>query len=75
MILKKRISKSELIFICVGTPNKKNSNDVDLSFVFKAAKEIAKCTKNKKIIITKSTVPVGTGDEIEKLLKKLKKKY
>ena len=54
---------------------KKNSNDVDLSYVFKAAKEIAKCTKNKKIIITKSTVPVGTGDEIEKLLKKLKKKY
>ncbi len=72
--LKKAISKSELIFICVGTPNKKNSNDVDLSFVFKAAKEIAKCTKNKKILITKSTVPVGTGDSIEKLLKKLRKK-
>ena len=45
-----------------------------MSFVFKAAKEIAKCTKNKKIIITKSTVPVGTGDAIEKILKKLKKK-
>ncbi len=72
--LKKAIFKSELIFICVGTPNKKNSNDVDLSFVYKAAKEIAKCTKNKKILITKSTVPVGTGDAIEKLLKKLKKK-
>ena len=43
--LKKAISKSELIFICVGTPNKKNSNDVDLSFVFKAIKEIAKNTK------------------------------
>ena len=72
--LKKAIEKSELIFICVGTPNKKKSNDVDLSYVFKAAKEVAKSTKNKKILITKSTVPVGTGDYIEKLLKKLKKK-
>ena len=72
--LKKAITKSELIFICVGTPNKKNSNDVDLSFLFKAVKEVVKCTKNKKILITKSTVPVGTGDAIEKLLDKLKKK-
>tara|TARA_B100000886_G_scaffold254641_1_gene180185 strand:- start:1070 stop:2374 length:1305 start_codon:yes stop_codon:yes gene_type:complete len=72
--LKKAISKSELIFICVGTPNKKKSNKVDLSFVYKAAREIAASTKNKKIIITKSTVPVGTGDEIEKILKKLKRK-
>ena len=71
---KKAISKSELIFICVGTPNKQKSHDVDLSFVFKAVKEIAKSTKNKKIIITKSTVPVGTGDRIEKILKKLKRK-
>ena len=72
--LKMAISKSELIFICVGTPNKKKSNNVDLSFVFNAAREIAKSTKNKKIIITKSTVPVGTGDTIEKLLKKLKRR-
>ena len=72
--LKKAVSKSELIFICVGTPNKKKSNEVDLSFVFQAAREIAKSTKNKKIIITKSTVPVGTGDAIEKLLKNLRRK-
>ena len=72
--LKKAISKSEIIFICVGTPNKNKSNEVDLSFVFKAAKEIALSTNNKKIIITKSTVPVGTGDAIEKLIKRLKKK-
>ena len=72
--LKKAISKSKLVFICVGTPNKKNSNEVDLSNVFKAAREIAKFTKNKIILITKSTVPVGTGDAIQKLLKKLKKR-
>ena len=63
-----------MIFICVGTPNKKKSNKVDLSFVFQAAREIAKSTKNKKILITKSTVPVGTGDAIEKLLKNLRRK-
>ena len=40
--LKKALSKSELIFICVGTPNKKNSKQVDLSYVFKSIKEIAK---------------------------------
>ena len=72
--IKKAVSQSELIFICVGTPNKKKSQEVDLSYVFKAVKEIAKCTKKKKIIITKSTVPVGTGDKIEKILKKLKRK-
>ena len=72
--LKKAVSKSELIFICVGTPNKKKSNEVDLSFVFQAAREIAKWSKNKKIIITKSTVPVGTGDAIEKMLKNLRRK-
>ncbi len=72
--LQKAVSSSDLIFICVGTPTKKNSQKVDLSYVFKAVKEIAKSTKKKKIIITKSTVPVGTGDEIETILKKLKRK-
>ena len=72
--LKKAVLSSDLIFICVGTPTKKKSQEVDLSFVFKAVKEIAINSKNKKIIITKSTVPVGTGDQIEKILKKLRKK-
>ena len=72
--LKYAVSQSDLIFICVGTPTKKNSQKVDLSYVFKAVKEIAMSTKKKKIIITKSTVPVGTGDEIDKVLKKLRKK-
>ena len=67
------LSKSDIIFICVGTPNKKNSMAVDLSYIFNVAKEISKFSKNKKIIVTKSTVPVGTGDTIEKKLKNLKK--
>ena len=68
------IKKSDIIFICVGTPTKKGTQEVDLSYIFKAIKEIAKSTKNKKIIVTRSTVPVGTGDKIELILKKLRKK-
>jgi len=73
--LKDSILKSDIIFICVGTPTKKNGNDADLSQVYKVAKEISKSIKKFKIIITKSTVPVTTGDEIEKIIsKKVSKK-
>ena len=67
------LNKSDIIFICVGTPSKKNSKDVDLRYVFKVAKEISKFSSKKKIIITKSTVPVGTGDHNEKILNNKKK--
>jgi len=67
------VNKSDIIFICVGTPTKKNSSSVDLSYVLKAAKQIAKAAKKKKIIVTKSTVPVGTGDLLEKIFKNKKK--
>ena len=69
------INSSDIIFICVGTPTKKGSINVDLSYVFKCCKEILKKTKKKKILVMKSTVPVGTGDEIEKILKKKKKLF
>ncbi len=73
--LKDSILKSDIIFICVGTPTKKNVNDADLSQVYNVAKEISKSVKKFKIIITKSTVPVTTGDEIEKIIsKKVSKK-
>ena len=71
--LSEGISKSDIIFICVGTPAKKNSTSVDLSYVFKAAKQIVKFSKKKKIIVTKSTVPIGTGDLLEKIFKNKKK--
>ena len=71
--LKKAINDSDIIFICVGTPSKKGSLKVDLSFVFNCVRQILFFTKKKKIIVTKSTVPVGTGDEIEKIIKKKKK--
>ena len=75
--IKKAINLSDLIFICVGTPTRKGSLNVDLSYVYKCVKEILTHTKRKKIIITKSTVPVTTGDEIERILSKKnsKKKF
>tara|TARA_B100001996_G_scaffold111980_1_gene84785 strand:- start:504 stop:1802 length:1299 start_codon:yes stop_codon:yes gene_type:complete len=75
--LKDSIKKSDIIFICVGTPTKKNGKDADLSQIYSVTKEIAKSINKFKIIITKSTVPITTGDEIEKILQKKvnKKKF
>jgi UDPglucose 6-dehydrogenase len=72
--LKKSILKADIIFICVGTPTKKNSSAADLRQVFDVTKEIRKYIKKFKIIITKSTVPVTTGDEIEKIILNKKQK-
>ena len=72
--LEKAIKESQIIFICVGTPTKKGSNMVDLSQVYSVAKSISKFVKNYKIIVTKSTVPVTTGDQVEKIIAKKVKK-
>ena len=72
--LKKAVDNSDIIFICVGTPTKKNSNSAELKYVFNVARELKKIIKSYKIIITKSTVPVTTGDKIENILSNLKKK-
>ena len=66
--LKDSILKSDIIFICVGTPSKKTDNSADLSQIYNVAKEIRNSILKFKIIITKSTVPVTTGDEIEKII-------
>ncbi|MDA8538582.1 UDP-glucose/GDP-mannose dehydrogenase family protein [Candidatus Pelagibacter bacterium] len=71
--LKKAVDNSDIIFICVGTPTKKNSNSAELKYVFNVARELKKIIKSYKIIITKSTVPVTTGDKIENILINLKK--
>ena len=71
--LKKAVKESDIIFICVGTPNKKNSKEVDLKYLYSAVNNVLKHTSGKKILITKSTVPVGTGDFIEKICKKKRK--
>jgi len=68
--LKTSIKSSDIIFICVGTPTKKGGGSADLNQVYNVAKELSQSINKFKIIITKSTVPVTTGDEIEKILLK-----
>ncbi|MDC1128762.1 UDP-glucose/GDP-mannose dehydrogenase family protein [Candidatus Pelagibacter sp.] len=73
--LNNSIKKSDIVFICVGTPTKKNGTGADLGQIYSVAKEISSSINRFKIIITKSTVPVTTGDEIEKIIsKKINKK-
>ena len=75
--LKNSVKNSDIIFICVGTPTKKNGSSADLSQIYSVANEISMSINKFKIIITKSTVPITTGDEIEKILSKKnnKKKF
>ena len=68
--IKLAIKNSDIIFICVGTPTDKKTNSANLKYVFNVTKEISKYIDKYKIIVNKSTVPVTTGDKIEKLIKK-----
>tara|TARA_B100001057_G_scaffold484219_1_gene562027 strand:+ start:13 stop:1311 length:1299 start_codon:yes stop_codon:yes gene_type:complete len=68
--LKSSVKNSDIIFICVGTPTKKDGSSADLSQIYNVTKEISSSINKFKIIITKSTVPVTTGDQIEKILSK-----
>ena len=70
--LKESVLKSDIIFLCVGTPTKKKTNDADLSQIFDVANSLIPSINKYKIIITKSTVPVTTGDKVEKILSKKK---
>jgi UDPglucose 6-dehydrogenase len=56
------------VFIAVGTPSRRGDGHADLSFVFAVAQEVGESLKNPAVIVTKSTVPVGTGDEVERIL-------
>ena len=71
------IRKSDLIFICVGTPTNKKTNKADLKYVLKVANTIKNNLNKYKVVVTKSTVPVTTGDKIENILnlKKNKNKF
>ena len=71
--LEESVKKSDIIFICVGTPTKKNGQAADLKQIYNVTREIGNSINKFKIIVTKSTVPVATGDEIEKILKRKNK--
>jgi len=62
---------AEAIFIAVGTPSRRGDGHADLSYVYAAVQDIAKAIQRFTVVITKSTVPVGTGDEVERLIKQL----
>ena len=68
------IKLSRIIFIAVGTPTAKDGISADLKNVYKVAKDISKNINNYKIIVNKSTVPIGTGDEVEKIILRKNKK-
>jgi UDPglucose 6-dehydrogenase len=63
------IAGAEAIFIAVGTPSRRGDGHADLSYVHAAAREIATALQDYTVIVTKSTVPVGTGDEVERIIR------
>jgi len=63
------VATAEAVFIAVGTPSRRGDGHADLSFVYDAVREIAPLLSAAAVVITKSTVPVGTGDEIERILR------
>ncbi len=74
--LKKGVTNSDILFICVGTPISKKGYSANLTYVYKVARDIRKYINKFKIIIIKSTVPVTTSDQIEKIIStEVKKKY
>jgi UDPglucose 6-dehydrogenase len=70
--LAKALDKAEVAFIAVGTPSRRGDGHADISYVLAAAREIALAAKGPLLVVTKSTVPVGTGDEIEKVIAEVK---
>jgi UDPglucose 6-dehydrogenase len=67
--LREGIDGAEAIFIAVGTPSRRGDGHADLSYVYAAAEEIGKAITSYTVVVTKSTVPVGTGDEVERIIR------
>ena len=63
------VKAADAVFIAVGTPSRRGDGHADLSFVYDAAREIAAALDGFTVVITKSTVPVGTGDEVERIIR------
>jgi UDPglucose 6-dehydrogenase len=67
--LKSAVGSAEVVFIAVGTPSRRGDGHADLSYVYAAAREIAGALSKFTVVVTKSTVPVGTGDEVERIIR------
>ena len=70
--LAKGVAGADAVFIAVGTPSRRGDGHADLSYVYGAAAEIAKALTGYAVVVTKSTVPVGTGDEVERIIRDLR---
>src|SRR5258705_5402718 len=69
--LKAPVAEADAVFIAVGTPSRRGDGHADLSYVHAAAREIARALSGFTVVVTKSTVPVGTGDEVERLIREI----
>lgn len=67
--LKSAVADADVVFIAVGTPSRRGDGHADLGYVYAAAREIAAAITGFTVIVTKSTVPVGTGDEVERIIR------
>ena len=67
--LKSAVANADAVFIAVGTPTRRGDGHADLTYVFKAARELAGHLSGYTVVVTKSTVPVGTGREVESVIK------
>jgi UDPglucose 6-dehydrogenase len=67
--LKGAVAQADAVFIAVGTPSRRGDGHADLSYVYTAAKEVAQALDGFTVVVTKSTVPVGTGDEVERRIR------
>ena len=67
--LAEAMSGADAVFIAVGTPSRRGDGHADLSYVYAAAKEMAAHLQPGAVVVTKSTVPVGTGDEVERIVR------
>ncbi|MCJ8509306.1 UDP-glucose/GDP-mannose dehydrogenase family protein [Rhizobium lemnae] len=67
--LKAAVAEADVVFIAVGTPSRRGDGHADLSYVYAAAKDIAHAMTSFTVVVTKSTVPVGTGDEVERIIR------
>ena len=66
------IAAADAVFIAVGTPSRRGDGHADLSYVYAAAKDIAESMIDFTVVVTKSTVPVGTGDEIDAIVRRVR---
>lgn len=70
--LKEAVGAADVVFIAVGTPSRRGDNHADLVYVYQAARDIAAALDGYTVVCTKSTVPVGTGDEIERIIREVR---